>query len=133
MVNNRMSSNVKCVTTNARKKNAMKKHVKTKHVEQKCKTCDKVILSTMEVLMHTASEHSKNIREDQKEIKSVPQTQNIKEDTLCFGIATKFKFFKCKEIVSIKDKFNDSLEEEQMCKLCRLSRLTVNALVRQEE
>ena len=70
--------------------------------------------------MHTASEHSKNIREDQKEIKSVPQTQNIKEDTLCFDIATKFKCFKCKEIVSIKDKFNDSLEEEHMCKLCTM-------------
>ena len=103
-----------------KKENAMKKRVKTMHVEQKYKTCDKVFPSTMEVLMHTASEHSKDIKEVQKEIKSLPQTQNIKEDTLSFDIATKFKCFKCKEIVSIEDKFNDSLEEEHMGKLCTM-------------
>ena len=69
----------------------MKKHIQTKHVEQKCKTCDKVFPSTMEVVMHTASEHGKNIKEDQKDIKSVPQAQNGKEEELNFDIATKYK------------------------------------------
>ena len=59
-----------------------KRHEETNHVEQKSKTCDKAFPSTMEVLMHTESEHSKNIKEDQKENKSLSQTHNIKEDTL---------------------------------------------------
>ena len=60
----------------------MKKHIKTKHVEQKCKTCEKVFNSTMEFPKHTASEHGKNIKEDQKEIKSLPQAQKLKKTYL---------------------------------------------------
>ena len=35
-------------------------------------------------------------------------------------VSTKFKCFKCKDIVSIEDKFNDTLEKDQMCKLCTM-------------
>ena len=44
----------------------------------------------------------------------------MEKDILSFDIATKYKCFKCKEIVSIEGKFNDSLEEKQMCKLCTM-------------
>ena len=80
-INSKQKDELKCEMFNYKfkKENAMKKHIKTKHVEQKCKTCDKVFPSTMEVLMHTASEHSKNIREDRREVKSVPQAQTIEK------------------------------------------------------
>ena len=32
-----------------------------------------------------------------------------------------FKCYKCKEIVSLNDKFNDDLQEQQMCKLCTMT------------
>ena len=65
-VKDKQKDELKCEMCNykCKKENAMKKHLKTKHVEQKCKTCDKVFPSTVEVLMHTASEHGKNIKED---------------------------------------------------------------------
>ena len=31
-----------------------------------------------------------------------------------------FKCVKCKNIVSLDDKFNDDLKEDQMCKLCTM-------------
>ena len=41
--------------------------------------------------------------------------EDIPEDN--FNTSTNFKCFKFKEIVSIDDKFNDDLQEDQMCKL----------------
>ena len=94
---------LKCEICNykCKKEKAMKKHVNAKHIEQKCRTCDKVFPSKMEVIMHTASEHSNNIKEDQKDIKPAPQAQDIEEDTITFDIATKYKCFECKEMFSI--------------------------------
>ena len=35
-------------------------------------------------------------------------------------ITTKFRCYKCKNIVPLDDKFNESLEEDQMCKQCTM-------------
>ena len=40
------------------------------------------------------------------------------EDTIDKNI--QFKCVKCKNIVSLDDKFNDDLKEDQMCKLCTM-------------
>ena len=46
--------------------------------------------------------------------------QNLSEEKDNVDVSTKFKSFKCKNIVSIEDKFNNTLEKDQMCKLCTM-------------
>ena len=41
------------------------------------------------------------------------------EDNIDLSI--QFKCHKCKEIVSLSDKFNDDLQKEQMCQLCTMT------------
>ena len=41
------------------------------------------------------------------------------EDNIDHSI--QFKCHKCKQIVSLNDKFNDDLQKEQMCKLCTMT------------
>ena len=111
-VKGKQKDELKCEMFNYKykKENAMKKHIKTKHVEQKCKTCDKVFPSTMEVLMHTASEHSKTLGRIKGRLSLYLRLRLLKKDILSFDIALKYKCFKCKEIVSIKDKFNADVQ-----------------------
>ena len=70
-----------------------------------------------------AKEHSQNIIDNisvnEKEQQMFQYEEDIPEDN--FDISTHFKCFKCKEIVSIDDKFNDDLQKDQMCKLCTMT------------
>ena len=36
-------------------------------------------------------------------------------------LLTQIKCFKCKEIVALNNKFNDDIQEKQMCKLCTMT------------
>ena len=80
--------------------------------------------TSIEVLQHVAKDHSENIpanisvKEKEKHIEE--QEEDIAEDKGSFDRSTKFKCFKCKEIVSLHDKFNDDIQEDQMCKLCTM-------------
>ena len=81
----------------------------------------------MEVLQHVAKEHSHNIKEissnkakENKDHINSDVTKDIYEEQDNFDSSSKFKCFNCKEIVSLDDKFNDDLKEDQMCKLCTM-------------
>ena len=50
----------------SKKKNILVKHMNTKHNDQKCKICNKEFPNSMEALIHTAKDHSKNIIKDIK-------------------------------------------------------------------
>ena len=75
----------------------------------------------MEVLEHATKEHSKNIVANRsvKEKETLTEQDDIDisdcEDDINKSI--QFKCVKCKTIVSLNDKFNDDLKEDQMCKL----------------
>ena len=72
-----------------------------------------------------AKEHSQNIipnifvkeKEKQAEENELDDTES--KDN--FDQSTKFRCFKCKDIVLLEDKFNYDLEEDQMCKLCTMT------------
>ena len=81
----------------------------------------------MEVLQHVAEEHSNNIKEissknpkENKHSINSDVNKDNSEERNNFDSSSKFKCFNCKEIVSLDDKFNDDLEEDQMCKLCTM-------------
>ena len=105
-------------------KSTIKKHYSSKHEEQYCKVCNVRFKTSIEVLQHVAKDHSENIpanisvKEKEKHIEE--QEEDIAEDKDSFDRSTKFKCFKCKEIVSLDDKFNDDIQEDQMCKLCTM-------------
>ena len=42
-----------------------------------------------------------------------------KEDD--FDKSTKFRCYECKEVVSLHDKFNEDVKENQMCELCTMT------------
>ena len=75
----------------------------------------------MEVLHHLAKEHSQNIianisvKEKEKQVE-----ENEVDDTEFdnFDKSTKFRCFKCKDIISLENKF---IDEDQMCKLCTMT------------
>ena len=48
----------------SKKSNMLNKHMNTKHNDCKCKICDKVFPNSIDALMHTAKEHTKNIMEE---------------------------------------------------------------------
>ena len=81
----------------------------------------------MEVLQPVAKEHSNNIKEISSN-KPKENKDNINSDVnkdnsevqVNFDSSSKFKCFNCKEIVSLDDKFNDSLKEDQMFKICTM-------------
>ena len=102
------------------KKSALKKHINRKHSEQKCNICEKVFPSIIDALKHTASHHNKEIKDDNKEKEPAMRTKSLPEEKDSFDLSTKFKCFKCKEVVLIDDKFNEVLEEDQLCKLCTM-------------
>ena len=52
-------SSVKCASSIEKKRNMLN----TKHNDCKCKICYKVFSNSMDALMHTAEEHTKNIIE----------------------------------------------------------------------
>ena len=118
--------NYKCDACGAmfKNKSTMKKHYTSKHEEQYCKFCNVRFKTSIEVLQHVAKDHSENIpaniyvKEKEKHIEE--QEEDIAEDKDSFDRSTKFKCFKCKEIVSLDDKFNDDIQEDQMCKLCTM-------------
>ena len=116
-----------CKTCGAKfkKEITLNNHYKTKHEEQACKVCNVRFKTSMEILHHVAKEHSKNIianisvKEKEQHIYENEQNDSKIEDT--FDKTTKFKCFQCKDIVSLEDKFNDDLKEDQMCKLCTMT------------
>ena len=101
----------------------LKKHYNTKHKEQNCKVCNVMLKSSMEVLQHMAKENSDNIIANisvkEKEQQMFQYEEDIPEDNI--NTSTHFKCFQCKKIVSIDDKFNDDLQNNQMCKLCTMT------------
>ena len=108
-----------------KKEVTLNKHFNTKHEMQNCKVCHVTFKNSMEVLQHVAKEHSKdiipNISVKEKEQQIDQHYEDISENKDIINILTQFKCFKCKEIVSLTDKFNDDLQEEQMCKLCTMT------------
>ena len=86
----------------------------TKYVEQNCKVCNASFKTRMEVLQHVAKEHSHNKKESSsnklKENEDNTNSDVIKdlsEEQENFEASSKFKWFNCKEIVSLDNKFND--------------------------
>ena len=79
--------------------------------------------NSMEVLRHVAKEHSKNVIENisVKKQLSNQHEEDISEYKENIDLSIKFRCYKCKEIVPINDKFNDDLQENQMCKLCTMT------------
>ena len=77
----------------------------------------------MEVLQHVAKEHSKNIIANISVKEKEQQTEKHEVDEIKdnIDISTHFMCFRCKDIVSLNDKFNDDLMENQMCKLCTMT------------
>ena len=96
----------------------------SKHEEQSCKVCGLRFETSLEVLQHVAKEHSENIignisvKEKEKLVEENEVDETEFKDN--FDKSTTFRCFKCKDIVSLEDKFNDDLEENQMCKLCTM-------------
>ena len=87
------NSNVRNVTTNAKKEVTLKKHINTRHEDQQCKLCSKNLASTIELLQHMAKEHSikvetneNNTKDKEEETLSVKMTieegGKIKKDTV---------------------------------------------------
>ena len=119
----------KCEVCGAKfkKEITMNKHFDTKHKNQKCKVCNVTFNNSIEVLQHVAKEHSKNILENisvkEKEQLSngMRHEEDISEYEENIDLSIKFRCYKCKEIVPINDKFNDDLQENQMCKLCTMT------------
>ena len=72
------------------------------------------LLTSMEALKHTSSEHGKDIKDDNKEKEPAMKTTSLFERKDNFDISTKLRCFNCKNIVSKEDKFNELLEEGQM-------------------
>ena len=120
-----------------KKKSTLKKHFTTKHEQQNCKVCNITFKNSLEVLKHVAKDHRKNITENisvkEKELIEADMEneernaekekyRHVKEQ-VNFDSSKKFECnscFECKEIVSLEDKFNDDLKEDQMCKLCTM-------------
>ena len=50
-------------TYKTKKEITLKKHINSKHNSQKCKICNIVMKTSMEMLKQVAQEHSKNIKE----------------------------------------------------------------------
>ena len=102
----------------------LKKHVNTKHDDQNCKVCHEVFKTSMEVLKHVAKEHSSNIKANisvkDKEQLSEQDEEDISECEDNIDKLSQFKCFKCRNIVSLNDKFNGDLKKDQMCKLCTM-------------
>ena len=46
----------------------LNKHMNTKHNDYKCKICNKVFPNSIDALMHTAKEHTKNIMDEFQKI-----------------------------------------------------------------
>ena len=53
-----------------KKDTLLKKHIKTKHQEYKCKVCDIKVANSMQLLQHTAKEHSKPVEARTRNITS---------------------------------------------------------------
>ena len=110
-----------------KKEITLRKHINTKHEEQNCKVCNASFKTMIEVLQHVAKEHSNHIKEissnklkeNKDNINSIVNKDNSEERDN-FDSPSQFKCFHCKEIVSLDDKFNDDLKEDQMCKLCTI-------------
>ena len=79
----------------------------------------------LRISWHVAKEHSKdilpNISVKEKEQQIDQHYKDIPENKDIITILIHFKCFKCKGIVSMTDKFNDDLQEEQMYKLCTMT------------
>ena len=91
---------------------------------ENCKVCHVTFTNSMEVLQHVAKEHSKdiipNISVKEKEQQVDQHEEDISEKKDIIDVLTQFKCFKCREVVSLNNKFNDDLHDEQMCKLCTM-------------
>ena len=65
--------------------------------------------------LDASMEHSKNIIEINS---ALVKDISISESVEHMDKSRKFKCAECKEIVSLDDKFNEDLKDNQMCKLC---------------
>ena len=65
----KMSTDLKCDQCNckAQKLNTLRKHKKSKHTEQKCKVCEKIFKTSMDLVSHVANEH---IEEEEWKVKA---------------------------------------------------------------
>ena len=72
-------------------------------------------------------EHSKSIKEvssrkpkENKDNVSNDLTKELSDVQGDFDGSSKFKCYKCKEVVSLDNMFNDDLKEEQKCNICKI-------------
>ena len=70
--------NLKCdmCQYTCKKRNALNRHMTTKQIDHTCKICYKVFPYSMDALVHTATEHTKNIMEDISKI-DVPTVKDL--------------------------------------------------------
>ena len=122
-----VKSSFKCKICRATfwKEITLKNLLNTTNYDQICKFVDEVFKTYIEVLKHVAKEHSNNIRANisVKERKNLTEQDEklISESKDIIEKLSNFKCFKCKKIVSLNDKFNDDLKEDQLCKLCTIT------------
>ena len=81
----------------------------------------------IKVFQHVAKENSKSIKEvssrkpkENKDNVSNDLTKELSDVQVDFDGSSKFKCYKCKEVVSLDNMFNDDLKEEQKCNICKI-------------
>ena len=126
-ITNSEKPNFKCDECGAlfKKEITLEKHFNTKHEKQNCKVCQVTFNNSMEGLHHLAKEHSTdiipNISVKEKEQQVDQHEEEISENKDIIDVLTQFKCFKCRKVVSLTNKFNDDLQDEQMYKLCTMT------------
>ena len=106
-------------TYKTKKEITLKKHINTKHNSQKCKVCDIVLKTSMEMLKHVAKEHSRNMKET---IKTKEQNQIEEPDQIVSEVESgKFRCSNCKNVVPVEDTFNIHMDDSiKMCQYCTM-------------
>ena len=101
--------------------NCLEKTYQHKAWKQNRKVCNESFKTMIKVLSTCCYEHSKSIREVSSR-KPKENKDNVSNDLTkqLFDWSSKFKCYKCKEVVSLDNKFNDDLKEEQMCNICKI-------------
>ena len=105
-----------------KKKNIPNEHMNIKINDKKSKIFNKDIPNSMEALVHTGKNHSKNITKDNLYVYK-PTVTDINKSAIeeNFDRSINFRCYEFKEVVFLDNKFNEEIMENQMCKLCTMT------------
>ena len=93
-----------------KKDTTLKKHTNTRHQEYNCKVCDKKVSNLIELLQHTAKEHSEADQIEIRDIKLQDHKKALKENNVGKHIEDgEFRCAKCERIVSINDTLDKNI------------------------